>query len=218
VVRELMPLAERVARTFATGSLPAEDLAQVAGIGLLKAIDRYEATRETAFGTYAHALMTGEVRHHIRDSRMIRIPRPIYEQVPHFQRTLAQLEGELGRAPSRAEIASAMGLRKEEVIEIADAALSAQHLSLDVALEESGGETSIAGEDRAFEQAEAEADLAPMLRALNPRERMILDLRFTDGLSQAEIARGMGVSQTQVSRLIRRALAKLSARAGVSVA
>lgn len=218
VMRELMPVAERVARRFASASHPAEDLAQVAGIGLLKAIDRFDPAHETAFGTYAHALMTGEIRRHVRDSRMVRIPRSIYEQVPRFQRTFDELRRQLGRAPSRQEIAIAMGLSKEDVIEIADAAVNAQHVSLDTGLDEGTGEMQFgSGEDRGFEQAEAGADLVPMLRALSPRERMIIDLRFGDGLSQAEIATGMGLSQTQVSRLIRQALAKLSARAGTPI-
>jgi RNA polymerase sigma-B factor len=216
VVRELMPVAERVAWKFATAHHLAEDLTQVAGIGLLKAIDRYDPSREAAFVTYAHALMTGEIRRHVRDSRMIRIPRPIYEEVPRFQRTLDSLQRELGRSPSRQEIATAMELSTEEVVEIADAALTAHHVSLDSAIEQAGGETSIGGEDYSFEQVEAGADLAPMLRALSPRERMVLDLRFTEGLSQSEIARGMEISPTQVARIIRGALAKLSARAGVA--
>jgi RNA polymerase sigma-B factor len=190
----------------------------VASIGLLKAIERFDPAHETAFTTYAHALMTGEIRRHVRDSRMVRIPRPIYEQVPRFQRTFDDLRRQLGRAPSRQEIALAMGLSKEEVIEIADAAVNAQHVSLDTGLEEGSGETQLgSGEDRGFEQAEAGADLVPMLRALSARERMIIDLRFVDGLSQAEIATRMGLSPTQVSRLIRQALAKLSARAGAPV-
>jgi RNA polymerase sigma-B factor len=218
VMRELMPVAERVARRFASASHPAEDLAQVAGIGLLKAIDRFDPAHETAFGTYARALMTGEIRRHMRDSRMVRIPRSIYEQVPRFQRTFDELRRQLGRAPSRQEIAIAMGLSKEDVIEIADAAVNAQHVSLDTGLDEGTSEMQFgSGEDSGYEQAEAGADLVPMLRVLSPRERMIIDLRFGDGLSQAEIATGMGLSQTQVSRLIRQALAKLSARAGTPI-
>src|SRR3954470_24820808 len=122
VVRQLMPVAERLARKFATPHHPAEDLKQMAAIGLVKALDRYDPKREAAFVTYAHALMTGEIRRHLRDSRMIRIPRGIYEEVPRFQRTLDSLQRELGRAPTRDELAAAMELSKEEVVEIADAA------------------------------------------------------------------------------------------------
>jgi RNA polymerase sigma-B factor len=215
VAHELMPVAKRLARKFATQSHHADDLAQVASIGLLKAIERYDPERESSFITYAHALMTGEIRRHVRDSRMIRLPRSIYEEVPRFQRTLVSLQRELGRVPTRDEIATAMELSKEQVVEIADAAMTAHHISLDSALEEAGGENHIAGEDYAFEQVEAGIDLAPMLQVLSPRERMVIDLRFTDGLSQSEIAAAMQVSPTQVSRIIRAALAKLSARAGV---
>jgi RNA polymerase sigma-B factor len=105
---------------------------------------------------------------------------------------------------------------KEEVVEIMDAALTAQHVSLDAAAEENGGELELGGHDDEFERAEAGAALAPMLSVLTPRERMIIDMRFEDGLSQSEIAETLGLSQTQVSRLIRRALEKLSQRAGVS--
>jgi RNA polymerase sigma-B factor len=218
IVRGLYPLAERVARRFATSAHPAEDLAQVAGIGLLKAIDRFDSNREAAFTTYAHALMTGEIRRHIRDSRLVRIPRSIYEQVPLFQRTFSRLRVDLGREPSRTEIAKAMDLTIEEVIELADAAMNAQHVSLDAAAEEGNADIDLGGVDDAFSRVEAGADLEPMLRTLTTRERMILDLRFTDGLSQSEIAEGLDISQTQVSRLIRRALDKLSEQAGVKAA
>lgn len=211
-----MPLAQRVARRFAGPMHPAEDLAQVAGIGLLKAMDRFEPDRDATFETYAQALMTGEIRRHIRDSRMVRIPRTIYEQVPAFQRALTKLRGDLGREPTRDEVASELKLSTEDVIEIAEAAISAQPISLDAASEEGGAELEIGDHDAAFDRVEAGADLAPMLRTLSPRERMILDLRFEDGLSQTEIADGMDLSQTQVSRLIRGALAKLSERAGVA--
>jgi RNA polymerase sigma-B factor len=215
VVRHLLPLAERVARRFAGPQHPVEDLTQVAGIGLLKALDRFDPTRDAAFTTYAHVLMNGEIRRHIRDSRMVRIPRPIYEQVPMFQRTLARLRSELGREPTRDEIADALGVTKEDVIELIEASVSAQHVSLDAAAEEHGGELGLGGTDDAFARAEAGAVIHPMLRALTPRERMIIEMRFEEGLSQSEIAQGLGLSQTQVSRLVRRALDKLSARAGV---
>jgi RNA polymerase sigma-B factor len=211
-----MPLAERVARRFAGPQHPVEDLTQVAGIGLLKALERFDPNRDAAFSTYAFALMTGEVQRHVRDSRMVRIPRSIYEQVPAFQRALARLRIELRREPTRDEIADALGVSKEEVVEIMDAALTAQHVSLDAAAEENGGELELGRNDAEFERAEAGAALAPMLSALTPRERMIIDLRFENGLSQSEIAEGLGLSQTQVSRLIRRALEKLAQRAGIS--
>jgi RNA polymerase sigma-B factor len=216
VVRELMPMAERVARRFSGPQHPVEDLTQVAGIGVLKALERFDPTRDAQFSTYAHALMTGEVQRHVRDSRLVRIPRSIYEQVPAFQRALSRLRLELGREPHRQELADALGVSTEEVVEIMDAALTAQHVSLAAAAEENGGELELGGHDSEFARAEAGADLAPMLSVLTPRERMIIDLRFEDGLSQSEIAEGLGLSQTQVSRLIRAALAKLSKRAGVA--
>lgn len=216
IVRDLMPLAERVGRRFARDQHAAEDLAQVAGIGLLKAIDRFDAGHQALFSTYAHALMTGEVRRHIRDTRMVRIPRSIYEQVPAFQRAMARLRADLGRDPSRDELAAALGVTREDVIEISDAALTAQHVSLDAAAEDAGGELDVGMHDEDFARAEAGAVLEPMLSALTPRERMIIDLRFEEGLSQSEIAERLGISQTQVSRLIRNAVAKLSKRAGIA--
>jgi RNA polymerase sigma-B factor len=216
IVRMLMPLAERVARRFVGPQHPLEDLTQVAGIGLVKALQRFDPNRDATFSTYAFALMTGEVQRHIRDSRMVRIPRSIYEQVPSFQRALSRLRLELGREPTRDELAEALGVSKEDVVEIIEAALSANHVSLDAAAEENGGEFELGGHDSEFERAEAGADLAPMLSILTPRERMIIDLRFEDGLSQSEIADGLNLSQTQVSRLIRGALDKLSKRAGVT--
>ena len=213
-----MPMADRIARRFATSMHPREDLAQVAGIGLLKAIDRFDSAHDAAFATYAHALMTGEVRRHIRDSRMVRIPRSIYEQVPALQRALTQLRTELGREPTRYELAAALEVTKEEVIEIMDAAIHTSHVSLDAAAEDNGGEIGLGRNDEEFARAEVGADLAPMLSVLTERERMIIDLRFDGGLSQAEIAAGLNISQTQVSRMIRGALEKLSRRAGVAAA
>src|SRR3954468_2140941 len=210
-----MPMAQRIARRFSGPQHPVEDLTQVAGIAVLKALERFDPSRAAQFATYAHALMTGEVRRHVRDSRMVRIPRSIYEQVPSFQRALSRLRLELGREPTRDELAEALGVSKEDVVEIIEAALSTNHVSLDAAAEENGGEFELGGHDSEFDRAEAGADLAPMLSILTPRERMIIDLRFEDGLSQSEIADGLNLSQTQVSRLIRRALEKLSQRAGV---
>lgn len=218
IVRLLLPMANRVARRFATSQHPAEDLAQVAGIGILKAIERYDSSHDASFATYAHALMTGEVRRHVRDSRMVRIPRSIYEQVPAFQRALTRLRLNLGREPTRYELAAALEVTKEEIIEIMDASLHTHHVSLDAAAEENGGEIDLGRDDAAFAHAEASADLAPMLSALNPREKMILYLRFEDGLSQSEIATELELSQTQISRVIRQALDKLSRRAGVATA
>lgn len=212
LVRELLPMAERVARRFASPHHPSEDLAQVAGIGLLKAIDRFEPGREAVFATYAHALMTGEVRRHLRDARLMRVPRPIYEQVPRFQRALDRLTAGLGREPTRRELAEELGLSKEDVIEIADAALTSNLVSLDSPLAEASAH-SAGRHDEGFEQVEAGVALQPLLSRLSSRERMVLDLRFDDGLSQSEIAAGLGLSQTQVSRILRRAIAKLSEQA-----
>lgn len=211
-----LPLAQRVARRFSDTQHPTEDLAQVASIGLLKAIERFDPGRDNAFSTYAHALMTGEVRRFIRDTRMVRIPRSIYEQVPAFQRASSKLRTDLGREPTRDELAAALEVSREDVIEIEDAAVHAQHVSLDAFTEDSGGELELGIADAAFARAEAGATLEPMLDALTPRERMVLDLRFEDGMSQSEIAAGLGLSQTQVSRIIRGALDKLSKRAGVA--
>src|SRR5439155_4756773 len=158
VMRELMPLAQRIARRFAGTQHPAEDLVQVAGIGVLKALDRFDSTQDASFATYAHALMTGEVRRHVRDSRMVRIPRSIYEQVPAFQRALSQLRLEHQREPTRYELAAALEVTKEEIIEIMDAAIHTNHVSLDAAAEENGGEIDLGRHDEAFARAEAGAD------------------------------------------------------------
>jgi RNA polymerase sigma-B factor len=218
LVRALMPMAERVGRRFASVHHPAEDLAQVAGIGLLKAIERFDLAREAAFTTYAYALMTGEVRRHLRDSRLVRVPRPIYEQVPRYRRAHERLSAELGRTPTRDELADVLGVTKDEVTEIGAAAVAAQPLSLDASLEENGGEVEIPHVDDGFERVEDGVALAPLLRSLTSTERIILSLHYNDGLSQAQIGEDLGISQMQVSRLLRGALAKLSERALAEVA
>src|SRR3954462_7401437 len=131
LVDRYMPLCDRVGRRFSGAQHPAEDLTQGAGIGLLKATERSDAQLDNVFSTYAHALMTGEVRRHIRDSRMVRIPRSIYEQVPRLQRKQSQLRSDLGRTPTNEELATALGVSRDDVIQLLDAATHAQHVSLD---------------------------------------------------------------------------------------
>jgi RNA polymerase sigma-B factor len=183
LVREFAPMAGRIGRRFATSMHPHQELTQVAEMAVLKALDRHDTSRDAAFAAYAQARMAGEVRRHIRDSRMVHVPRSLHEQVPALRRALTRLRSELGREPTLYRLAAELQVTKEEVIEIIDAA--------------SHGE-----------------ELEHVLSELTPPERMVVDLRFEEGLSQTAIATALALAETQVSRVIRQGLDKLAHGAG----
>ena len=208
LLAQLLPLAGRIARRYATSAHDLDDLEQVARIGLLKAIDRFEPDRGVLLSTYAAAVVTGEVKRWFRDSSWaVKVPRAAKELSVRVETALPNLTARLGRSPTITEIADAVGADHESVLEALEARSAAAVASLDQALEE--GEDPLldaAVEDPEFTRAEQRAALEPALRTLTPRERRVLELRFGDGLTQAEIGARLGISQMQVSRILRRAL------------
>ncbi len=215
LVRRMLPLARRMARRYHRSDESFDDLVQVATVGLIKAIDRFDPARETAFSSYAVPTMLGELKRYFRDNGWaVHVPRGMQERVMQVDGTVKQLSRELGRSPSVAEIAESIGSTAELVLEAMEASSAYDAVSLDSHRfgDDGDGETyaeSIGAEDERFEMVEYGATIAPTLAALPARDRMVLRLRFVDDLTQAEIAERVGVSQMHVSRLIRRALERL---------
>lgn len=213
-----LPLARQLARRYQRGSEPLDDLVQVASVGLVKAIDRFEPDRTTAFSSYAVPTMVGELKRYFRDfGWAAHVPRGMQERTVAVQATVTRLGKELGRSPAAAEVARDLGLPEEQVLEAMEAALAYDALSLEAPRpggDEAGdavfGDT-IGEVDGRYELVELAATIAPALRDLDERDRRILRMRFLEDLTQSEIAGRIGVSQMHVSRLIRRALGRLQA-------
>lgn len=216
LVARFMPLARQLARRYERGPESLDDLVQLASVGLVKAIDRFDVERGTAFSSYAVPYMVGELKRYFRDfGWAVHVPRGVQERTLDVQATVTRVSNELGRSPSAAEIAAELDLAEEEVLEALEAALAYDSLSLDAA--RPGGEDpddwrcgdSIGEEDGRFELVDLRATIAPALRGLPERDRRILRMRFVEGMTQSQIGAKVGVSHMHVSRLIRRSLARL---------
>ena len=184
-------------------------------IGLLKAIDRYELSREVALTTYATPNVVGEIKRHFRDKGWaIRIPRGLQELNAKMAKTIERLTAKLGRSPTIAEIAKELGSAPEQVLEAIEAGSAYAPVSLSAG-PGSEGELdpmeTIGSEDHGFERVDQRTALEPALSALPEREREILRMRFEEGLTQTQIADEVGISQMHVSRLIRKSLARMRA-------
>ncbi|HEY5342389.1 MAG TPA: SigB/SigF/SigG family RNA polymerase sigma factor [Solirubrobacteraceae bacterium] len=218
-----LPLARRLARRYQRSEEALEDLEQVASLGLLKAIDRFDAGRDVAFSSFAVPTILGEVKRHFRDRTWsVRVPRDLQELALRVDRAAAELSLERHRAPTVAELAEAVGATEEQVLDALQAAGAYHAGSLDAprpgrADADAPGESladSLGVREDGFERAEERATLAPLLAHISSRERLVLVLRFGEDMTQAEIGERIGVSQMQVSRLIRQALVRL--RAGLA--
>jgi RNA polymerase sigma-B factor len=216
LVERFLPLARQLARRYQRGGEPLDDLVQVASLGLLKAIDRFEPDRSTAFSSFAVPTILGELKRHFRDRGWsVRVPRDLQEMTVRVDRTAEELSGELGRAPTPAEIAEHIGITTEQVLEAREAAGAYRAVSLDRPREEDEDDASewMGIEDPGFGVAEDAATVERLMTVLSDREREVLRLRFGEDLTQSEIGARVGVSQMHVSRLIRQALARLRAAA-----
>jgi RNA polymerase sigma-B factor len=223
VVVRFMPLARQLAGRYKHAGEPQEDLVQVACVGLLKAVDRYDPDRGGGFARYAVPTMLGELKRHFRDKGWsVHVPRATQELVLKVGEALGTLPAKLGHSPRPRDVAAALGATVEEVLEAMEAATAYEAASLDAP--RPGGDDgewtyldSLASEDGGYERVEIGATLRGAMEALPTRERVILMLRFEHDLTQAEIAERVGVSQMHVSRLLRRSLDRLSA-AGAAAA
>jgi RNA polymerase sigma-B factor len=219
LVRRLMPLARDLALRYRYTNEPVDDLVQVAAMGLLKAIDRFEPGRGAKFTSYAAPTIRGELKRHLRDKGWaLHMPRKLQERALAMSRQTEALSKRLGRSPSMEEIADAMGCTSEEVLEAAEAADSYDTASLDAPLaSEADGPASLVDllgrEDESFALVETRQAMAEAWSKLPELERTVLGLRLAHDLTQREIGERLGCSQMHVSRLMRRALSRLELEA-----
>ena len=209
-----MPLVEHLARRFRNRGEPYDDLVQVATIGLIKAIDRFESDRGVEFSTYATPTILGEIKRYFRDKGWaIRVPRRLQELRLSLTAATAELTQQLGRAPTVAELSERLGLSPDLVIEGLESANAYNTLSLDAPDQNEADATTVldglGGEDEALESVEYRESLKPLLAQLDTREKRILTLRFFRGMTQSQIADEIGISQMHVSRLLARTLTEL---------
>jgi RNA polymerase sigma-B factor len=214
LVQRFLPLARQLARRYQRGGELLDDLNQVASLGLLKAIDRFDPARQTAFSSFAVPTILGELKRHFRDKGWsVRVPRDLQELAVRLEPVSEELARELGRAATPAEIAQRTGTTVEQVLEAREAAGAYRAVSLDRPRDdddENGDGGLLVGiEDPGFGVAEDSATVQRLMRVLNEREREVLRLRFEEDMTQAEIGIRIGVSQMHVSRIIRQAVARL---------
>jgi RNA polymerase sigma-B factor len=209
-----LPLVEYLARRFRNRGEPLDDLVQVATIGLIKSVDRFDLERGVEFSTYATPTIVGEIKRHFRDKGWaIRVPRRLQELKLSLTKATSELSQKNGRAPTVAELAQHLEMSEEEVLEGLESANAYSAVSLDApdtgdddspAVADSLGTT-----DESLEGVEYRESLKPLLEKLPPREKKILLLRFFGNMTQSQIAAELGISQMHVSRLLARTLAQL---------
>jgi RNA polymerase sigma-B factor len=215
-VAELMPLVISLCRRYERGPVEWDDLVQVASFGLVKAIERFDPDRGIAISSFAVPTILGEIKRHFRDRTWtVRPPRDLQERSLAVSKAVARLTALHGRSPVPAVVAEHLGMAEEDVIEalVANRGYSAESLDSPApGADDDRGATlgdRIAGPDSELSRAEARATLDALLGALKPRDREILRLRFEEDLTQQEISKRVGVSQMQVSRIIRASIERL---------
>ncbi|MEU7317942.1 RNA polymerase sigma factor SigF [Streptomyces sp. NPDC007083] len=216
LVRMHLPLVEHLARRFRNRGEPLDDLTQVATIGLIKSVDRFDPERGVEFSTYATPTVVGEIKRHFRDKGWaVRVPRRLQELRLSLTSATAELSQLHGRAPTVHELAKRLAISEEEVLEGLESANAYSTLSLDVPDtddESPAVADTLGAEDDALEGVEYRESLKPLLEELPPREKKILLLRFFGNMTQSQIAQEVGISQMHVSRLLARTLAQLRDR------
>ena len=212
IAERFLPFAEYLARRFASRGESIEDLTQVANIGLLNAIDRFDPDREVQFSTYAAATIVGELKRHFRDKGWaLRVPRRLQELAVQVNRALPELTQVLGRSPTIPELADHLDVGPDEIAEAMDAVHAYSTSSLDAPAGEDAKAPveSLGGDDPSIELLDEWSSIAPAVAGLPARDRRVLFLRFFRGLTQSEIAEDIGVSQMHVSRILTQTLERL---------
>lgn len=209
-----LPVARNIARRFTQRGEPQDDLEQVATLGLIQAVDRFEPARGSDFLSFAVPTITGEVRRHFRDHGWsIRVPRRLKDLRVALGSAISELSQRNGRAPTASELAEHLGLPREDVLEGLEAATAYRSTSLDDMLTAHQDRPAVEGvvgaADAELDRVEYRTTLAPLLERLPERERTILKLRFFGGLTQSQIAERVELSQMHVSRLLSRTLRRL---------
>jgi RNA polymerase sigma-B factor len=216
LVTEHMAVAEHIARRFAHQGAPLDDLSQVAKIGLINAVDRFDPQHGADFMSFAVPTIMGEVRRHIRDtSWAVHVPRRLKEMRLAIAGAVTELSQRLGRAPTPSQIAEHLKISREEVFEGFEATNAHHSLSLDYLLTDDPDSASLAdtlgADDPELSVVDAREALYPLIRKLPERQQKILTLRFFGNLTQTQIAETLGISQMHVSRLLAKSLDQLRA-------
>jgi len=215
LVRRFLPLARKLARRYVGAHEPFDDLMQVSSLGLVKAIDRFDTSRGTAFSSFAVPTILGELKRYFRDlGWSVHVPRGAQELALRVEEGRQRLTTKTGRPPSVPDLAEYLELSIEQVLEALETAGAHHTASLDApredGAEESGTLADAFGDiDQRFELVDAKVTIARAARLLGPCERRVLGLRFVEDMTQSQIASLIGVSQMQVSRILRRALDQL---------
>jgi RNA polymerase sigma-B factor len=216
LVQRFLPLARNLARRYAGAREPFDDLLQVASLGLVKAIDRFDIERGAAFSSFAVPTILGELKRYFRDlGWSVHVPRGAQEQALKVQEAHERLTTKTGRPPTVHELAEYLELDLEDVLDALETAAAHHSTSLDAPREDgSSGETGalvdVFGEvDRRYELIDETVTISVAAQELSERERRVLALRFVGDMTQTQIAQEIGVSQMQVSRILRRALNRL---------
>jgi RNA polymerase sigma-B factor len=225
IVGSQVGLAEYLARRFKNRGEPIEDLIQVALLGLLKAVERFDPSRGLEFSTFATPTIVGELKRHFRDKGWaVRVPRRVQELHLRMGTVVNNLSQELGRSPTIPEIAQRAEVSVDEVLEAMEAGRAYRFSSIDAPAgddddrAQSPAAAQLGEDDNGLEEVEQRILLSPLIASLPKREQMIIHLRFFRGMTQSEIAARLGISQMHVSRLLARSLAQLRDRAGAEAA
>jgi RNA polymerase sigma-B factor len=215
LVRRNMAFAKRLALRYRGASESFDDLLQVANLGLLNAVDRFDPERGIPFTAFASPTILGELKRHFRDRVWtVRVPRGLHDRMAEVDKAITDLTKQLQRSPSVGEIAERLEMEQTDVLEVLEANHNRRPLSLD---RPAGGEESdeappsewVGSEDERFELVEGRIALDAALPYLEERERVVLRLRFVEDMTQSQIAERIGHSQMHVSRILRRALARI---------
>ena len=214
LVERFLPLARSLARRYERGTEPLEDLVQVASVALVKAIDRYDPARGYAFSSFAVPTIAGELKRHFRDQTwMVRPPRGVQEVTLRVEGALARLTQQLDRSPTTSELAEAVGVSDEAILEAMQARSARGALSLHAPQGDPADAMSLqdtlGAEDPDIERAETRAELDRLMTEISPRAREMLRMRFEEDMTQAEIGAAIGISQMQVSRILRQTITRL---------
>jgi RNA polymerase sigma-B factor len=213
LIRRYLPFAKNLALRYRGASESFDDLLQVANLGLVNAIDRFDPARGTPFAAFASPTILGELKRHFRDRVWtVRVPRGLHDRMAEVDKATSELTVTLQRSPSVGEIAARLEIEPADVLEVLEANHNRRPLSLDRPLgdeEESPASEWIGDEDEGFELVEDKLTLEGVLPQLDERERLILKLRFVDDMTQSQIAERIGHSQMHVSRILRRTLDRI---------
>ncbi len=214
LIERFLPLARSIARRYEASAEPLEDLVQVASLALVKAIDRYDPSQGFAFSSFAVPTIVGELKRHFRDrSWVVRPPRDLQELTLKIERATVHLWQEHSRAPTVGELAAQIGCSDEQILEALQARAARSRLSLDAPAGGDDDQPTLADRlgtrDDGFDRAETRATLDALLEMVSLRARAIIRLRFYEDMTQAEIGELLGVSQMQISRILRQTLKQL---------